>query len=191
MLLRPLASYAAILAMLAGCSAASDVSGPTIHVSGAFTTFASLTDMASASSMVFLGSVVEVTDGRFDPAPPGEDFKGYQDLEVIIRVDEPIRGGVKVGDTVTIPWFGYVVNSDGTKGAQQIVENQIPPVVGDSNLWFLGEGDGGTFGLIAFEGRLEVDASGQLILGEGLVSGAADEISGITLTELKELIGQS
>lgn len=187
---RRVVSALVVSVVVAACASSTTKPDSTIHIEGAFTTFNSIDEMVSRSRMVFVGSVIEVADGRFDPAPPEENFKGYRDLAVTIEVEEVLHGDVAAGEKVTIPWIGYRVNDDGSKGPQQIVNNQLPPAVGDRNLWFLGEGDGGTFGLIAYEGRLEIDGSDRLILGPDLVSGAAAEISGLTLERLKQEIDQ-
>ena len=114
----------------------------TIQVHASAETFASLSDMAEASGFVIVGTVVEIVDGRFTPAPATEDFLGTQSLRVMVEVEQVLKGDSAVGSRVSIPWRGYDVMADGTRGPQMIVNGQPTPEVGDRDVWFLSPGVG-------------------------------------------------
>lgn len=162
----------------------------TIQVQATSITFSSVEAMADASDMIALGTVTDVGEGDFEPAPETEDFRGTQMLRVTLRIDETLKGEQSVGETVAFRWYGYDVELDGSKGPQWIVEDQPPPVVGDQGVWFFTHADSGTdLALTAFEGRLILDTDDRLQLVRPVESGAADEIAGLSLPELRALIG--
>lgn len=97
--------------------------------------------------MVVVGTVTEVNDGQFVPAPEPEDFKGTQYLAVVVDIDETLLGASE-GDQVEIRWFGYEVEPDGSKGPQE----------------------------------------GNLTPTNARYSGAAEELEGMTLGELREIL---
>jgi hypothetical protein len=179
----------ALAVVIASCSPSDDQVGTeaTILVDAAAVEFDSVSDMASASQLVFVGQVVDVSEGPFQPAPETEDFKGTQSLKITIEVADVFKGDLSPGDAVSIEWSGYDVAEDGAKGPQRIVNGQLPPAVGDRNLWFLGD-DGTRFGLVAYEGRLEVDDAGRLRLSGDVDSGAAHELDGLNLDRLSDLV---
>ena len=137
--------------------------------------------------MIVIGTVIDVGEGVFEPAPETEDFLGTQYLKVTIEIEEVLKGDISSEDQVSISWSGYDVELDGTKGPQEIVEGQAPPKPGNRNLWFLLDRPTGLF-IIAFEGRLEIDSGGKLRLANRVESGAADEIREMSVAELTELV---
>jgi len=161
------------------------------QVSASSVSFESLDDMAEASEIVVIGTVTEVADGDLHEVPAGEDSIGSRDLAVLVDIEQVLRGDVEVGETVTVPWIGYEIEADGSKGPQIVINGQFPPGVGDRNVWFLGLGDGGlTFGLVAYAGRIEIADDGRLTPFE-VDSGAGEEVDGMTIAELQQALDRA
>jgi len=175
----------AVAATACGGESASD-GEDFFQVSASSVSFESLDEMAAASEIVVIGTVTEVADGDLHEAPSGEDFIGTRDLAVSVDVEHVLKGEAEAGDTVTVPWIGYEIEADGSKGPQIVINGQFPPDVGDRNVWFLGLGDGGTtFGLVAYAGRIEITDDEKLLPFE-VDSGAGEEVDGMTMAELQQ-----
>lgn len=179
-----------LAAVACGGESVTGEDGDFVHVQASSITFETLEDMARASEIIVLGSVIDVADGELHEALTGEDFTGTRDLAVRVQIERVLSGEVESGDMISIPWIGYEVAEDGSKGPQFVIDGQLPPVVGDRNVWFLGFGDGGdTFGLVAYAGRIEI-TDDETLLPFHTDSGAAQEVNGLTIDELKLAIDQ-
>ena len=147
--------------------------------------------MAQASDIVIEGEIIKVADRRFHPHPLN-DVEGDLSLDLTVQVVTVFQGDIAPGDTVIVPWAGgYYVEPNGTR-VPLVVNGQANPEKGERSLWFLGpHPDGGiTWGLVAFEGRLPIDASGALSLAtDRLDSGAARELDAMTLDEVRQALG--
>lgn len=192
---RILALSLASAMVLVACETSSQQSSATVLVEGSSVHFESVEDMARASQVIVAGTVIDVGEGEFRPAPETEDFKGTQDLEITVQIDQVLKGDVLTGDTVAIRWFGYDVALDETKGPQWVVEGLLPPEVGDRNLWFLIDETSGkiTYGraVAAFEGRVEITSDDGLKPPDSIDSGAAAQLRKMSLTQVAELLSST
>lgn len=160
----------------------------TVNVHADFFTFPSIEAMAAESGLVIVGTVAEIKDGQFISAPETEDFKGTQYLAVVVDIKETLLGAHN-GDQVAIRWFGYEVEADGSKGPQEIVNGELPPVVGERYVWFLKTDlPDGQIARTGGEARLMIDQNGSLTPTNALYSGAAQELDSMTLGELRETL---
>lgn len=186
----PLALLPLVLVFATACGTSGDKEFPngTVDVHADFVTFPSVEAMAETSGLVVVGTVTEVNDGQFVPAPEPEDFKGTQYLAVVVDIEEMLLGASE-GDQVEIRWFGYEVELDGSKGPQQILDGELPPVVGESYVWFLKTDlPDGQIARAGGEARLMIDQEGNLTPTNARYSGAAKELEGMTLGELREIL---
>jgi hypothetical protein len=181
---------AAAALTLVGC-ATSDSQYPngTLPVHGSTITFSSIDALTEASDLVFIGTVTNVIESGFDPAPEPEDFLGHQYLAAIVRIDELLYRTAP-DTTVAVRWVRYDVGSDGTKGPQHIIDGQHPPKVGDTNLWFIKTGlPGGYNAITGGEGRVDInDQNGSLTLTGSYDSGAEREIEAVDISTLRGLL---
>lgn len=174
---RAVATAFAVLLLVAACGADGPLTGDagTVAVHASAMTYQSLAEMAAASDVVVVGTVAEVTEGTFQPAPATEDFLGTQSLRAVIDVERVLQGKLSPGDQVFVPWMGYEVAADGTPGPQMIVDGQPPPAPGHRDVWFLAAGPD-SMGLVAYEGRLRVADDGSLARRAPVGSGAEAEV---------------
>lgn len=160
-----------------------------IEMEAVSVTFDDLDAMAAASDLIVEGSVVGVSDGRFQPHPTNEG-EGDLALAIEIEVKSVLKGDAAVGDTVTVPWAGGFYVAPDLPRTPVVVVGQPQPEVGDHNVWFLGpHPDGGAvWGLVSYDGRLEVGSDGDLVLvGDG-GSGAGREVAEMTLDQLRGVL---
>lgn len=103
-----------------------------------FASFSTVEKLVAASDAVVAGTITEVSDGVFDPAPELEDFAGDQFLRVTLTVDTVLAGSdLRVGDMASIQWWGYQVGLAGNP-ARVYEANGVPyPMVGSEEVWFL------------------------------------------------------
>jgi hypothetical protein len=188
--MRFLAPLAAAALTLAGCATTdSQYPNGTLPTHGSTLTFASIDALTEASDLVFIGTVIDVIESGFDPAPETEDLLGHQFLAAIVRIDELLYG-TATDTTVAVRWYGYEVGSDGTKGPQWIVDGEHPPKVGETNLWFIKTGlPGGYNARTGGEGRVDInDQDGSLTLTGSYDSGAEREIEAVDMSTLRGLL---
>lgn len=177
-----------VVATACGTSDSEEFPNGTVNVHADFFTFPSIEAMAAESGVVVVGTVAEIKDGQFVPAPEPEDFKGTQYLAVVVDIEETLLGAHD-GDQVEIRWFGYEVEADGSSGPQQILDGELPPVVGETYVWFLKTDlPDGQIARAGGEARLMIDQDGGLTPTNALYSGAAQELDSMTLGELRETL---
>lgn len=177
-----------VVATACGTSGSEEFPNGTVNVSADFFTFPSIEAMAEESGVVIVGTVAEVKDGQFVPAPEPEDFRGTQYLAVVVDIEETLLGAHD-GDQLEIRWFGYEVEADGSSGPQQILDGESPPVVGERYVWFLKTDlPDGQIARAGGEARLMIDQDGGLTPTNALYSGAAQELDSMTLEELRETL---
>jgi hypothetical protein len=180
--------FVLMLATACGASGGEEFPKGTVNVHADFFTFPSIEAMAEESGIVIVGTVVEITDGQLVPASEPEDFKGTQYLAVVVDIEETLLGQHD-GGQVEIRWFGYEVEADGSSGPQQILDGESPPVVGQTYVWFLKTDlPDGQIARAGGEARLTIDQEGGLTPTNALYSGAAQELEGATLGELRETL---
>ena len=174
--------------LLAACGttgedAGSEYPNGIVHVQADVVLYSSLDSLAADSILVFTGTVIEVKDGFFEPAPETEDFRGTQFLAVVVQIDELLQGQTE-SKTVEIRWFGYDVYENGNKGPQEIVNGEFPPRVGEENVWFVTDIPG-YIARTGGEGRLTVKADGRLHTTGPYSSGAVEEIKVMGVDDLR------
>lgn len=155
-----------------------------VHVQADMVTYSSLDSLAADSNLVFIGTVVDVKDGFLEDAPETEDFRGTQFLAVVVQIDELLQGQTE-SKTVEIRWFGYEIDENGNKGPQWIVNGEFPPTVGEENVWFLKTDLPGYISRTGGEGRLTVAGNGHVSTTGAYSSGAAEEIDGMSVDDLR------
>ena len=185
---RSLLSLLLVMTTACGSPDAQDFPNGTVEIPAEFFTFPSIEAMAAESGRVIVGTVIEVKDGQFVPAPETEDFEGTQYLAVVVDIEETLLGAHD-GDQVEIRWFGYQVEADGSKGPQEVVDGELPPDVGKRYVWFL-ETDlpDGQIARAGGEARVLIGQDGKLTPSNALYSGAARELNGMSLDELRETL---
>lgn len=177
-----------VLSTACGTSGSDEFPNGTVDVHADFFTFPSIEAMAAESGVVIVGTVVEVKDGQFVPSPEPEDFKGTQYLAAVVDIEETLLGAHD-GAQVEIRWFGYEVEADGSKGPQEIVNGELPPVVGERCVWFLKTDlPDGQIARAGGEARLMIDQDGGLTPTNAPYSGAAQQLDTMNLGELRETL---
>lgn len=188
MLLTQFLPFVLVLATACAGSGGEEFPNGTINVAADFFTFPSIEAMAEASGLVIVGTVAEVDDGQFVPAPGTEDFRGTQYLAVVVDIEETLLGAHD-SEQVEIRWFGYEVEADGSEGPQQILDGEFPPVVGERYVWFLKTDlPDGQIARTGGEAQLMIDQEDILTPTNALYSGAAQELEGMTLDGLRETL---